>query len=184
MMQTYVVHEDYCAYPDCNCVKSAEPTRPSGPRLYVSPRPGGTTPDGPARRGQQSSGAPDVDGGALDAEALGNLGDADGVAGHEETVAKVLTDDQGCSDTHYMTKSRYTVRKQSSGYSSSETFVVWKRGGGRVTVNAHRTREAAQAEADVLNISDMVKDYADDPRPYAERLAEATAAYAASAAIR
>lgn len=75
-------------------------------------------------------------------------------------------------------KPRYTVRKQSSGYTFSETFYVYDtQRKGRVSVHAHRSREAAQCDADGLNISDMVKDYADDPRPYDERLAEATAAF-------
>jgi hypothetical protein len=74
---------------------------------------------------------------------------------------------------------RYTVRKQSSGRTASVTFYVYDlQRKGRVTVHAARSREAAQHEADALNVSDLVRDYADDPRPYAERLAEAAAAYA------
>lgn len=80
------------------------------------------------------------------------------------------------------TRKRYTVRKQSSGYTSSVTWYVYDTvRKGRVTVNAHRSREAAQADADALNISAMVRDYADDPRPYAERLAEARQAFYAEA---
>ena len=75
-------------------------------------------------------------------------------------------------------KHRYSVRKQSSGYTFSETYFVYdKLRGGRVTVHAHGTREGAQADADALNIMDMVSDYADDPRPYGERHAEASRAY-------
>lgn len=75
-------------------------------------------------------------------------------------------------------RARYTVRKQSSGRTFSETFYVYDTvRKGRVSVHAVRARETAQHEADALNIGDMVKDYADDPRPYAERLAEAEAAY-------
>jgi hypothetical protein len=77
-------------------------------------------------------------------------------------------------------KLRYRVRKQSSGYTLSETFIVIdSRTGGRISVQPCRTRESAQHEADQLNIGDMVKDYADDPRPYAERRAAAEAAYRA-----
>ncbi len=73
---------------------------------------------------------------------------------------------------------RYRVRKQSSGYAASETFYVYDLvRKGRVTVHAHRSREGAQADADVLNVGDMVLDYAEDPRPYAERRAEAISAF-------
>ena len=74
------------------------------------PVPGGATDDGPFRFGQQAAGAPDVHGGSFDVEAGGDLGDADGVAGgHEETVAKLLTTDQWCSDTHYMTQTEIST---------------------------------------------------------------------------
>ena len=54
----------------------------------------------------------------------------------------------------------FAVRKQSSGYTFSETFIVVRNPGGhRVTVHAHRTREGAQSEADQLNIGAMVQDY-------------------------
>jgi hypothetical protein len=72
----------------------------------------------------------------------------------------------------------FTVRAQSSGYTRSETFIVVRNPGGRrVTVNPHYAREHAQADADALNIAAMVKDEADDPRPYRVRYAEAEAAY-------
>ncbi len=82
-----------------------------------------------------------------------------------------------------MSTTPYRVRKQSSGYTRSDTFIVVKVTDGRtqrVTVNPHRTREGAQADADELNIGALVKDYAADPRPYAERHAEAAAAYQAA----
>jgi hypothetical protein len=75
-------------------------------------------------------------------------------------------------------KPRFTVRKQSSGYTLSETYYVWKLGAGRVSVHAG-TRECAQSDADDLNIGDLVKPHAEDPRPYAVRRAEAGAAYRA-----
>jgi hypothetical protein len=56
-------------------------------------------------------------------------------------------------------------------------LVVRNPGGKRVSVHASVTREGAQASADDLNIGAMVKDHAEDPRPYAERRAEAEAAY-------
>lgn len=80
----------------------------------------------------------------------------------------------------------FRVRRQSSGYASSEKFIVVMLRPGqpasRVTTWPHVTRESAQAEADRLNIGHMVKDYADDPRPYVERRAEAEAAYRAQSA--
>lgn len=73
-----------------------------------------------------------------------------------------------------MTKRRYTVRKQSSGYTRSDTFYVYDLvQKGRVTVHAHQSPTSAQIDADRLEIGAMVRDYEDDPRPYAERLAEA-----------
>ena len=80
---------------------------------------------------------------------------------------------------------RYTVRKQSSGYTSSETFYVYdlvKK--GRVTVHAHQHASGAQADADDLEVSAMVRDHAEDPRPYAVRLAEARVRFAAGETAR
>jgi hypothetical protein len=75
----------------------------------------------------------------------------------------------------------FVVRKVSSGYTGRESFIVVKNPGARrVSVHASVTRETAQVEADTLNIGAMVKNYDEDPRPYAERLAEAEAAYRAS----
>jgi hypothetical protein len=80
---------------------------------------------------------------------------------------------------------RYTVRKQSSGWTSSETYYVYDLvKNGRVTVNAHQTRQSAQFDADRLEIGAMVKDHAADPRPYAERLAEAAERFAAGETAR
>jgi len=77
-----------------------------------------------------------------------------------------------------MTRHPYAVRKVRSGYTGRESFVVVRNPGGhRVSVHAHVTRESAQADADTLNISALVKDHAEDPRPYAVRRAEAEAAY-------
>lgn len=76
------------------------------------------------------------------------------------------------------TRKRYTVRKMSSGYTASVKWYVYdNQRKGRVSVHAHIARESAQHEADSLNVSAMVKDHADDPRPYAERLAEAEQAF-------
>lgn len=76
------------------------------------------------------------------------------------------------------TRNRYTVRKQTSGYSSSVRYYVYDlQTKSRVSVHADILRGSAQASADRLNISEMVKDYAEDPRPYEVRLAEATMAY-------
>lgn len=81
---------------------------------------------------------------------------------------------------------RYQVRKQTSGYSNSESYYVWdKVNKSRVTVHAHCTRAAAQLDANSHNVRDMIRPHAEDPRPYAERLAEAEAAfYAASKATQ
>jgi hypothetical protein len=55
------------------------------------------------------------------------------------------------TQTAAKTKPRYTVRKQSSGWTLSETFYVYDLvRKGRVSVHAG-TREAAQADADALN---------------------------------
>lgn len=49
---------------------------------------------------------------------------------------------------------RFTVRKQSSGYTLSESYYVYDRQRqGRVTVHAHRTRESAVWDAKGLNES-------------------------------
>lgn len=80
------------------------------------------------------------------------------------------------------TRHPFRVRKQTSGYNGITKYIVVMLRNGRaerVSVHAHITRESAQMAADDLNISDMVKDYDQDPRPYAERLAEARAAYLA-----
>jgi hypothetical protein len=85
-----------------------------------------------------------------------------------------------------MTQHPYRVRKQSSGYAFSEKWIVVKLLGGgkvgRVSVHAHASRESAQAAADDLNIMELVKLYDDDPRPFADRHAEATALYRADKA--
>jgi hypothetical protein len=76
------------------------------------------------------------------------------------------------------TRRRYTVRKQSSGYTASETFYVYdlvKQ--GRVSVYA-TSRQSAQLDADTLEIGAMVREYADDPRPYEVRRAEAAERFA------
>jgi hypothetical protein len=72
----------------------------------------------------------------------------------------------------------FSVRKQVSGWTGDEKFiVVVKKTGSRVTVHAHLVREHAQAHADQLNIGEMVKPYAEDPRPYDVRLEEARCTY-------
>lgn len=76
---------------------------------------------------------------------------------------------------------RYRVRQTTSGYSGVTKFNVWDTvDKGRVNVHAHLSRAGAQLQADGLNISDMIRDYDDDPRPYAERRAEAEAIYRAA----
>lgn len=74
------------------------------------------------------------------------------------------------------TKRRFTVRKQTSGWSGTVKFYVYdllKK--GRVTVHAYLTREGAQESADSLEVSNRVRPHAEDPRPYEVRLAEAQA---------
>lgn len=85
-----------------------------------------------------------------------------------------------------MAKSRhpYAVRQTKSGYNGIVKYiVVLNPGGRRVSVHAHHTRTSAQADADSLNIGEMVKPHAEDPRPYAVRRAEAEAAYRAEQEI-
>lgn len=77
-----------------------------------------------------------------------------------------------------MKRHPFAVRQVRSGYTGERKYIVVKNPGGhRVTVHAHVTRESAQADADQLNIGAMVRDYADDQRPYEVRRAEAEAAY-------
>lgn len=76
------------------------------------------------------------------------------------------------------TKHPFSVRQTKSGYTGEVKYlVVQNPGGQRVSVHAYHARYVAQLAADDLNIQAMVKDYDEDPRPYAERLAEARAAY-------
>lgn len=76
-----------------------------------------------------------------------------------------------------MAKFRFTVRKQSSGYAASVTFYVYDTvSKGRVSVHAG-SREQAQAQADDLNIGDLVKPHSEDSRPYAVRRGEAATEY-------
>lgn len=70
----------------------------------------------------------------------------------------------------------FTVRTTTSGYNGITKYLVYN-GSKRVTVHAYGTRESAQANADELTIGAMVKDHAVDPRPYADRLAEARVAF-------
>lgn len=72
---------------------------------------------------------------------------------------------------------RYSVRKQVSGYSGSESFFVYdKDRKARVSVHA-MSREQANASADDLNIGAMVRPHAEDSRPYTVRRAEAEKIY-------
>lgn len=84
----------------------------------------------------------------------------------------------GISQIHPIS-TRFRVRKQSSGYTASVTYFVARLGGGRVSVHANSSREAAQAEADALNVSHMVSIAREgyDDRPYAVIAAECRAAY-------
>lgn len=75
---------------------------------------------------------------------------------------------------------RYRVRQMQSGYTGEVKYNVVRLDGGRVNVHAYPSRRSAQVAADDLNIGDMVADFADDPRPYAARRAEAEAAYRAA----
>lgn len=72
----------------------------------------------------------------------------------------------------------YVVRKQSSGRTLSETYIVVRNPGAqRVSVHGAISKVTAQHEADQLNIGTLVRDYADDPRPYAVKRAEAEQRY-------
>ena len=75
-------------------------------------------------------------------------------------------------------KPPYRVRKQSAGSRGTfDAYIVVKLGGGRATTWPHVNRADAQAEADRLNVGDMVRDYAEDPRPYDVRRADAQRDY-------
>lgn len=79
-----------------------------------------------------------------------------------------------------MGKARYSVRKQSSGRTFSESYYVYDLvRKGRVTVHAHQHRQSAEVDARALEIAAMVPPAAEDARPYAVRLAEAEQRYAA-----
>ncbi len=79
------------------------------------------------------------------------------------------------------TKRRFTVRKMTSGYNGDVRYYVYDlQAKARVTVHSFLTRPGAQSEADELNISELVKSHAEDPRPYEVRLAEALAAFTAA----
>jgi hypothetical protein len=55
---------------------------------------------------------------------------------------------------------------------------------GRVSVHTQLHRHAAQTDADDLEIAAMVRNYEDDPRPYAERRTEARARFLAGETAR
>jgi hypothetical protein len=75
----------------------------------------------------------------------------------------------------------FSVRKVKSGYTGRETYIVVKNPGAqRVTVHAHHSEDNAWRAANALNISQMVPLAEVDPRPYAERRAEAEAAFLAA----
>jgi hypothetical protein len=70
----------------------------------------------------------------------------------------------------------FTVRTTTSGHNGMTKYPVYN-GPRRVSVHAYGTREGAQANADELNIGAMIKDHAEDPRPYQEKLADARAEF-------
>jgi hypothetical protein len=72
----------------------------------------------------------------------------------------------------------YRVRLQKGR--GGDKFIVVTRQGARVSTHPHLTRGGAQAAADILNIMEMVRPHAEDPRPYEARHADAAAAYAAT----
>jgi hypothetical protein len=75
-------------------------------------------------------------------------------------------------------KPRYTVRKMTSGWNGVSKFYVYDlQQKERVTVHAHLMREAAQADADRLNILDMCVPGTEDPRPFDVRYEEARQRY-------
>jgi hypothetical protein len=78
-------------------------------------------------------------------------------------------------------KHPFTVRKMVNGYNGVAKYHVYYKG-ERCSVHADLHRDVAQAQADRLNIAEMVKPHAEDPRPYEVRYAEAEAAYRAEQA--
>lgn len=81
----------------------------------------------------------------------------------------------------------FRVRKVTSGYNGRDSYIVvlLRKGkpASRVSVHAFATRQSAQSNADELNTSALVLPHAEDPRPYAVRLAEAKARFAATNAV-
>lgn len=69
----------------------------------------------------------------------------------------------------------FAVRKTTSGYNGSTSYLVVKNPGGhRVSVHSHIAPETAQSEADDLNVMDLAKSmWTEDGAPFDERMAEA-----------
>lgn len=77
-------------------------------------------------------------------------------------------------------KHPFAVRQQTSGYTGAPVFIVVRNPGGRrVSVCPYLVRSAAQQDADLLNITELVKPYTADPRPLRDRYADAEATYRA-----
>lgn len=77
-------------------------------------------------------------------------------------------------------KHPFAVRQQTSGYTGASVFIVVRNPGGRrVSVHPYVTRSAAQQDADLCNITELVKPYDTDPRPLKDRYADAEATYRA-----
>lgn len=73
---------------------------------------------------------------------------------------------------------RFTVRIMKSGYSGKISYYVFDTvSKSRVSRHATIDKMSAEISADELNISNMVKDYSEDPRPYEIRRAEAAEQY-------
>lgn len=84
--------------------RSAQTAALAGPPLDLVPVPRRTAADRPAWLGEQISLPPDVDGVPLDAEAFGDLDQADGFAlPHAEHCRESLDTRQECRDNQYMT---------------------------------------------------------------------------------
>ena len=74
------------------------------PCLNVGPVPGGSAADGPSGFGEDAAVAPDIDGVALNAEAVGEFGEAYGLAwvGHADDCTEFLGNSQEWTDNQYM----------------------------------------------------------------------------------
>ena len=86
-----------------------------GPLGDIGPVPRWPATDRPARFGEaEATSTPSVHGTAAHLQAFGDFDGSNGIAGHEISVGKVLTDGKGCRHNTYMTNSDYITADEIS----------------------------------------------------------------------